>query len=220
MQQRQNLERQAQLERERAEHERQESERRRREDGRKLWSEKEREIDREYVATATRLKDGLEQRARNMTKARHLADEQRRKTAADRQADVVADDGNVDRREDELRDFSREFDGDIWNTLQDLRAKVELQDAELENARASHEERGVDPLRDPDFVKARNARNALVRMLCRLEDELEDAFLVAQRLKATPGEKELEAALGRARENGLREAKRVKSFYQGLEARR
>lgn len=125
-----------------------------------------------------------------------------------------------ERQEDELRSFALLESPKIWQTIQYLRAEMELQDNEIERLKKTCRERDV-PYRDtPEFVRLCRLRNKLVRSLRIVEDKLVEALVAQRQYRATPLRSEFERSMRKALEDGVVEAGLIQRQYEEMKNER
>lgn len=123
---------------------------------------------------------------------------------------------NADRLEDELRTFALKESPRIWQTVQYLRAEMEVQDELIAKTRKTSADLGIECRNDPDFRRACRLRNKLVRSLRRVEDRLSEALVAYKEYQATPSKAEFALAMRKALEDGVLEAGLVKRQYEEM----
>jgi hypothetical protein len=121
-----------------------------------------------------------------------------------------------DRQEDELRTFALKESPHIWQTIQYLRAQMEVQDEQINKVKRTCLDNGIPYKENSDFTKACMLRNKLVRSLRVVEDHLVAALVAQREYAAAPDKTEFQRAMRKALEDGVLEADLVKKQYEEM----
>jgi hypothetical protein len=121
-----------------------------------------------------------------------------------------------ERQEDELRTFALKESPHIWQTIQYLRAEVEVQDAQINRIKTTCRDSGISYKNDADFKRTCILRNKLVRSLRVVEDHLVAALVAQREYAAAPNETVHKMAMQKALEDGVLEADLVRKQYEDM----
>lgn len=197
--------------------EQQRSEAERRRNGIEEWRRVQQENRQKMDAALIQLRNSRRNIQMEFERKRKASEERQLLDSADQIRRLKIETERSNRLEDELRTFALKESPVLWQTLQDLRSKADVQNDALELLRQSFSERGVSPAGDCEYVRVLQTRNRLVRLTAAVEDKIEEAYLMACKFRATPTKVEFEQACRKALKDGVEEAERARRFYQSLE---
>lgn len=139
----------------------------------------------------------------------------REKEAADVRAKAEAERVAFE-REDGRRSFALKESPVLWTTIEDLKAKIEAQNGKLKKLKKTFEDLSMNPQEDKDYVALIHERDQMVKRLCEVDRELDQAYLESVKYEVTRGKAEKEEFERKATDDGCREAMQSRSKYEEL----
>lgn len=122
----------------------------------------------------------------------------------------------TDRQLGTLRTFALSESPKLWETVRTLKVEKSQLAVRIGELSAEMREFGRNPDSDPDVVSLRAVCAELGEAILSIYMRLEEAYLVYEKMKATPGRKEYADLMKMALENGVREADATMSRYRSM----
>ena len=117
---------------------------------------------------------------------------------------------------EDLRTFALKESPTLWETIQTMRAEIQVRDEEIEKYKHAAKEDHREYRTDPEFKRICHLRNLLVKNLRRVQDGLSSAYVLKKEYDAAPTKKELERLMRKALEDGILEAQMAGRRYEEL----
>lgn len=119
-----------------------------------------------------------------------------------------------------LRDFALRESPVLWETIQTIKAEIEVRDRELSELKEAMCQRGAGASDCSEYKRICRLRNRLVRSLRKVEESLASAYTLKCQYDAMPTNTEFEKTARRAIEDGVREARMAEKRYKEMKRAR
>ena len=120
------------------------------------------------------------------------------------------------RIEEDRRTFALKESPFLWNSIQELRAAIKVQNAQMEKLRKAFDDLKMNAEQDTEFIALVKDRDEMVHKLAVVEAELDRAYLASIKYEAARSSQEQRKFDAKASEAGIDEAKQVKLRFDEL----
>ncbi len=121
---------------------------------------------------------------------------------------------------DRLREFALKESPVLWETIQAMKAEIQIQDENIEKYKAAAKAANEVYKTKPDFIKSCGMRNQMVRSYRRVMEQLNTAYLMKKQYDATPAKSEYKRIMRQALDDGVAEAQKAGERYEELKKMR
>ena len=122
----------------------------------------------------------------------------------------------IDRIEEARRSFALKESPLLWKSIQELRASIKTQNAQLARLQKTFVDLKMDAGQDTDYLALIKERDGMVRRLIAVEAELDKAFLASVKYEATLSSHEKNRFETLANEDGMVEAQQAHQRFDEM----
>lgn len=132
------------------------------------------------------------------------------------EAAQAAEERRVFEKEDARRSFALRESPVLWQTIEDLKSRIVDQNGRLAKLKKTFDDLGMAAASDKDYQQMVEERDAMVKRLRQVEDELDRAYLESVKYEVTQGRRAKVEFDRHAREDGLAEAEISRQKYESM----
>ena len=132
---------------------------------------------------------------------------EQRRTAADKDRDM---------REYELKTFALRESPKIWETMQHLKAEIELLSMKIKDLESTLVCFSKDPREDEDVIRMCDLKAQLEAQLALVKSKLESAYLASKKYEAMPHRKDFNESMRKSLVDGISAAEMAEKRYNEL----
>ena len=122
----------------------------------------------------------------------------------------------ANRIEEARRTFALKESPFLWNSIQELRAAIKVQNAQLERLRKTFNDLKMNAEQDADYIALVKERDGMVRKLVAVEAELDKAYIASVKYETARSSQERHKFDAKANEDGMDEAKQARLRFDEL----